>query len=96
LPRYPSIDRDLSPVVDESVTWDAIRHVIEANDPDLLESVEYVTVYRGKPIPKGRKSVTLRMRFRDPDRTLKHEEVTEQIQGVVKALSDSLNAEIRD
>ena len=96
LPRYPAIDRDLSLIVAESVTWDAIREVIEADDPALLESVEYVTVYRGKPIAKGRKSVTLRMRFRDPQRTLKHEEVTEQVQGVVKALGDSLDAELRD
>jgi len=95
LPRFPAIERDLSIIVDESAAWDAIDRTIAEVDPPLMERVEFVTVYRGKPIEKGRKSVTFRMCFRDPQRTLEHDEVNDQVDRVVTALNKSLNAELR-
>jgi phenylalanyl-tRNA synthetase beta chain len=96
LPRFPPIDRDLSIVVDEAVAWSQVSQIIEEAKPALMESVSFVTTYRGKPIPAGRKSVTCRMCFRDPSRTLQHDEVTEQVTQVVAALASGLGAELRD
>ena len=95
LPRFPAIERDLSLIVDEPVTWEEVDRLIARTRPALLEAVEFVTVYRGKPIAPGRKSVTLRMTFRDPQRTLKHEEVNPQVQAVVDSAARELNAEVR-
>lgn len=95
LPRYPAIERDLSIVVDEATPWSAIAEHIRAAEPALLEDTAFVGVYRGKQMGAGRKSVTLRMTFRDPERTLKHEEVTEQVDAVVARLKDQVNAELR-
>ena len=95
LPRYPAIERDLSIVVDESTAWSTIAEHIRAAEPALLEDTAFVGVYRGKQMSAGRKSVTLRMTFRDPERTLKHEEVTEQVDAVVARLKDQVNAELR-
>lgn len=95
LPRFPAIERDLSVAVDEATAWRSIEEHIRAVDPALLEGVAFVGVYRGKQVGKGRKSVTLRMTFRDPARTLKHDEVTEQVDAVVARLKDQVNAELR-
>lgn len=95
LPRYPAIERDISIVVDESTPWSAIAEHIRVAEPALLEDTAFVGVYRGKQMGAGRKSVTLRMTFRDPERTLKHEEVTEQVDAVVARLKDQVNAELR-
>jgi phenylalanyl-tRNA synthetase beta chain len=61
----------------------------------MLEELRFVTVSRGKPVPAGRKSVTLRLVFRDPQRTLRHEEVDPQVATVLSRLTEDLGAELR-
>lgn len=95
LPHHPAIARDVSAIVQESIAWDAVRQTIESLPLDHLESLRFVTAFRGKQIGPGRKSLTLRLRFRAADRTLVHDEVDPQIDAVVKALRDRFDAEIR-
>src|SRR5690606_15117627 len=95
LPRFPGIERDPSIPVDEGVRWDAIDAAARGANPALLESVAFLGIYRGKPIEKGRKSVSFRMTFRDPARTLRHEEVDPQVAAVVEALKANVAAELR-
>ncbi|MEM9110724.1 MAG: phenylalanine--tRNA ligase subunit beta [Planctomycetota bacterium] len=95
LPKYPAIERDLSVVVDEATPWQAIADTVVTADPDLLESTRFVGTYRGKQVGKGKKSVTLRMQFRDPSTTLRHEQVDPQVEAVVKALGEQVGAELR-
>lgn len=96
LPRYPGIQRDLSVVVDDATPWSAIEAAARDVRPDLLESLTFVGVYRGKPIPRGRKSVTLRMTFRDPRSTLRHEQVDPQVERVLACLREAVGAELRN
>ncbi|HCD34195.1 MAG TPA: phenylalanine--tRNA ligase subunit beta, partial [Phycisphaerales bacterium] len=65
LSRFPAIERDLSVLVKDEVTWDQIQEQVLATKPEFMESLDFVTTYRGKPIPKGIKSVSLRLTFRD-------------------------------
>ncbi len=95
LARFPGIERDLSIVVDEAVAWASVEQAVRSVEPALLESLAFVGVYRGKPIAKGQKSVSLRMIFRDPERTLTHDEVDPQVAAVVSALTEQLQAELR-
>jgi phenylalanyl-tRNA synthetase beta chain len=95
LPEFPGIDRDLSLIVDESIRWEQIEAA--ANDLDLDRCVghDLVGIFRGKQAGEGKKSVTLRLHFRDDSRTLRHEEVDPQIELLAKSAKDSLGAEIR-
>lgn len=95
LPTYPAIERDLSVVVDEPITWAQIEATVRDLSPALMEDLSFMKVYRGKPIEKGQKSVSFRMLFRDPDATLRHEQVDPQVAAVVAALKDKLGAELR-
>lgn len=95
LPAFPPIERDLSLVVDEGTPWAAVREMVEGVKPALLEAVEFVGTYRGKQVGAGKKSVTLRLRFRDPERTLRHEEVDPQVGAVIAAAAKDLRAEVR-
>ena len=60
-----------------------------------LEDVLYVATFRGKNIAAGKKSVTLRLRFRDASRTLTHEEVNDPVSTAIEALVEKCGAEIR-
>ncbi|MFK7788102.1 MAG: phenylalanine--tRNA ligase subunit beta [Phycisphaeraceae bacterium] len=95
LPKYPAIERDLSVVVDEATPWQSIAATISDANPALLESANFVGTYRGKQVGQGKKSVTLRMQFRDPTTTLRHEQVDPQVETVVKALSKEVDAQLR-
>jgi len=94
-PAFPAIERDLSVVVDDAVAWSAIESAVRAEEPALLEGLRYVGVYRGKQVGAGKKSVTLRLVFRDPGRTLRHEEVDPQVAQVVAALERKVGAALR-
>ena len=75
LPRYPSIARDISIVVDETLPAETVRGTIRAAAPDTLVSVREFDRYQGKGVPEGRVSLSLRLTFRSLERTLTDAEV---------------------
>jgi phenylalanyl-tRNA synthetase beta chain len=96
LPAFPGIERDLSVVVDETIAWAKIDDVIAGANLDRLEARRFVGVYRDpKKLGPGKKSLTLRLAFRDGSRTLRHEEVDPQVAAVVSALKSAVGAELR-
>jgi phenylalanyl-tRNA synthetase beta chain len=95
LPRFPGIERDLSVVVADAVPWAQIEIAVCDTQPAMLESLRFVGTYRGKPIDKGSKSVTFRMLFRDPARTLRHDEVDPQVHAVIDRLKQDVGAQLR-
>lgn len=95
IPAFPGIDRDVSLIVGEAVTWAKVREVITGTAADRLVGAAFIGTFRGKQIGEGRKSMTVRMHFRDPARTLRHEEVDGQVAHVVATLKSSVGAELR-
>ena len=95
LPRFPAIDRDLSLIVEEKVLWADITAAVEKKAPVELEGICFAGIYRGKPIEAGKKSVTVSLRFRDEDGTLRHEIVDAFEAEILGELKSALNAELR-
>lgn len=96
LPAFPGIERDVSFIVPEAVTYASIEGGVAATGVKWLESCGFVGTYRGPQIGKGRKSVTLRLTFRDSARTLTHEEVDGPAAEVVGKLKTLVGAEVRE
>ncbi|GAB4544304.1 MAG: phenylalanine--tRNA ligase subunit beta [Phycisphaerales bacterium] len=95
LPAFPAIERDLSLVLDESVAWRDVETRLAAMDLDKCVGHAFVSTFRGKQVGAGKKSVTFRLRFRDDERTLRHEEVDPQVESVVGVMTKELGAELR-
>jgi phenylalanyl-tRNA synthetase beta chain len=95
LPDHPAIERDLSAIVKESVHWAQLVDIAAALNLTHHEATEFVTVYRGKGIEAGHKSLSMRIRFRAADRTLTREEVEPPIESLIAALRSQVDAEIR-
>jgi phenylalanyl-tRNA synthetase beta chain len=74
---FPAATQDLSVVVDESVPAGAVRDAVIEGAGALLESAVLVDDYRGAGLEPGTKSLTLALRFRASDRTLRAAEATE-------------------
>jgi phenylalanyl-tRNA synthetase beta chain len=86
LPRYPSIARDISIVVDEILPAEAVRGTIRSAAPDTLVSIGEFDRYQGKGVPEGRVSLSLRLTFRSLERTLTDAEVQQAMGRVIAAL----------
>jgi len=95
LPAFPAIERDLSVIVEESRPWAEISSVVESSAVELFEEVSFVGTFRGEQAGAGKKSVTMRLRFRDPSRTLRHEEVDPQMAAIVGSLEKEIGAGVR-
>jgi len=95
LPTFPATDRDVSVIVSETVLWDDIAGAITAAAPAKLESLRFVTTYRGKPLEAGKKSVTFRMTFRDPAATLTDDAVNPQVDKLISHLGSAVGAVVR-
>jgi len=92
-PRYPEAARDISLILDEAVTWQAIRDEIRDLRERLIERVDLFDLYRGKPIPPGKKNLGIRIHYRSSEQTLTeeriavlHQKVAERIIGKFQAV----------
>lgn len=96
LPKFPSTARDIALLVDEDMEVGSIEAVIREFGGRILEDVRLFDVYRGQQVDEGKKSVAFSLIYRDKDKTLTDEEVTEVHSGVLDALKDKLNAVLRE
>lgn len=96
VPRFPGVGRDLAFVVDDAVPAARMLAEIRAADAKgLLEQVALFDVYKGNPVPAGKKSIAYRLSLRAPDRTLTDVEADALCKAVEARLTQELGAEIR-
>ena len=91
---YPALRQDLAVIVDEDVPAGALVEVARAAVPELRDARVF-DVYRGDPVPEGRKSVALALAFQAPDRTLADDEAAGMREQIVAALGEQFAAELR-
>ena len=92
LPQFPLVEKDLSLIVDESVTWEDISKVIKSK----VKELEFMEEYRGNQIPKGKKSIMLRVKIGNEDSTMTSEEISKKMSGIVTSLNRVCGAELRE
>lgn len=95
LPRFQAVRRDMSLIVDEAVRYEQIEQAVRQAAPSDMESLNFVTTYRGKPLPAGKKSVTLSLVFRSAEGTLTSAQVDEPMRAVLESARQLLKAEVR-
>jgi phenylalanyl-tRNA synthetase beta chain len=95
LPRFPSIVRDVSLLVDRKVPIGELLSAARDAKAEHFIGAHFVGAYEGKGIPDSKRSVTLRFEYRADDRTLRDEEVDEIHSPLVESLKAKFNAEVR-
>jgi phenylalanyl-tRNA synthetase beta chain len=86
LDRFPAVERDLSILCDEATPAAEIDARVRAAAGQGLRSVSLLDRYTGNQVPPGKVSLTVSLRFQDPERTLTSEEVQAAVDGVVREL----------
>jgi phenylalanyl-tRNA synthetase beta chain len=95
LPRFPSIVRDVSLLVDREVSLGELISAAEKQSGTHFIGANFVGTYEGEGIPDNKRSVTLRFEYRAPDRTLRDEEIDDIHWPIIKALQEKFSAEVR-
>ena len=93
--RLPVVSQDLAIVVSEEVAAGRVQILIKETGGALLTEVTLFDLYRGKPIPEGKKSLAFRLTFYPQDKTLTEEEVTKIRQRIESRLVREVGAETR-
>lgn len=93
--RFPSVERDLSFLLDRSVEFARIRNEIKELGLHGLQDFCLIDLYQGSNISDDKVSLTVRMVFSDPAKTLVQEEVDAACESVRDLLKNSFSAEMR-
>ncbi|HSS59836.1 MAG TPA: phenylalanine--tRNA ligase subunit beta [Candidatus Limnocylindrales bacterium] len=96
LPRFPSVERDLAVVVEETVAAGALLASIKELAGDLLEGARAFDEYRGSQMPEGHKSIAFTLTFRSPERTLTDAEVDRVMAEIKLGLEKRHRARFRE
>ena len=89
LPRHPFVVRDVSLVVADALPAEIIHGTIQAaarNTPAPLVAAAFFDRYQGKGVPDGAVSLSVRLTFQAPDRTLTDAEVQQSFDTIMAAL----------
>ncbi len=73
--KFPPVYRDISLVVEEGVYSSDVLELLRKLGGPLLEDVRLFDIYQGKGIPEGHRSLAYSLAYRDPERTLRDDEV---------------------
>jgi phenylalanyl-tRNA synthetase beta chain len=92
LARFPAVHRDLALIVDESVSAGAILEEIRGANPGLVAEIKIFDLYRGNPIPSGKKSIAFRLKYQEEGRTLTDAEVNELHRQIARRLIEKHGA----
>ena len=97
MPEFPMTDYDISFLVDASVKWSDIYSAIlgKKSEGALLRDAKFVDEYKGKQVPAGKKSVTVRLVIGSDEKTLTSAEIEQVANSAIKKLSKTVGAETR-
>lgn len=93
--KFPGVELDLAFVVDQTVSAQSLVDSIKHAGGQLLSEVSIFDVYQGEHIPANKKSLAFRLNFLSSDRTLQETEVNASKDGIVKALTEKFQAQLR-
>ncbi|NLO92066.1 MAG: phenylalanine--tRNA ligase subunit beta [Elusimicrobia bacterium] len=92
--QFPSAWRDISVVVPRRHAYAEVEAELRKS-VSSLETLELVDLYEGKGVPEDGRSLSFRLTFCLPDRTLSDSEVDAQIKKALDALSERFGAVLR-
>jgi len=95
LPRYPSVVRDISLLLNRTIALDDVLNAVKEKHIADFRGVKLVGTFEGGNIPPSKRSVTLRLEYRSDERTLRDEEVEERHAQLTTSLLETFAAQQR-
>jgi phenylalanyl-tRNA synthetase beta chain len=93
--KFPEVRRDLSLVLDASVTFEQIKELALKTERKILTDINVFDVYEGKHIENGKKSYSLSFTLLDKEQTLTDQAIEATMAKLMATFEKELNTTIR-
>jgi phenylalanyl-tRNA synthetase beta chain len=93
--KFPEVRRDLSLLIDKSVSFDKLQKIAKQVDNKILKSVSLFDVYEGNKLPEGKKSYALSFIMADKTKTLTDKYVDKVMGKLMDSFKEKAGAEVR-
>jgi len=93
--KFPAVRRDLSMLIDKSVSFGQLKQIAQKTERKLLKEVSVFDVYEGDKLPAGKKSYALSFIIQDIEKTLTDKAIDAIMQKLIYNLGKEAGAEIR-
>ncbi|RYF73887.1 MAG: phenylalanine--tRNA ligase subunit beta, partial [Cytophagaceae bacterium] len=95
VPRFPEVRRDLSLVLDKSVSFEQIQKLAAQTERKLLRSINVFDVYEGDNLGSGKKAYAVSFTLQDATQTLTDAVIDKTMQRLMSQFEKELGAVIR-
>ena len=95
IPKFPQVRRDFALLIDDHVSFDALKKIALDTEKNILNAVQLFDVYQGNNLPEGKKSYGVSFYFQDPKKTLTDKYVDKIMQKLQKQFESQVGAELR-
>jgi phenylalanyl-tRNA synthetase beta chain len=95
IPKFPEVRRDLSLVIDKTLSFKEIKALAERTERKLLKAVNVFDVYEGPTLGEGKKSYSVSFTLQDETQTLTDAVIDKTMQRLIQLYERELGAVIR-
>lgn len=95
LPKFPAVKRDLSLLLDSSVTFGEIYNLAFQSERKLLKEVDLFDVYEGNKLAANKKSYAVSFLLQDEGKTLNEKQIDKIMQKLQATFEKNLEASLR-
>lgn len=95
IPKYPSVRRDLSLVLDKRIEFKQIKSITQELGGDKLIDINVFDIYEGKPLQDNEKSYCISFVWQDASKTLEDAEIDSIVDQLITRFEEKLRAKIR-
>ena len=93
--KYPSVERDLALVIDQTVAYSAIEQAIKTVQLDALKEIRVFDIFESDKLGLNKKSVAINFVFNAGSATLTDTEIDGMMKKLMAAFEKNIQAEIR-
>lgn len=95
LPKTQPVKRDLSLLLDSTVSMAEIEGAVRKVENRLVTDVTLFDVYQGDKLPAGKKSYAISILLQDAEKTLQDKYIDRVMSKIIETLKRNFNAELR-
>jgi phenylalanyl-tRNA synthetase beta chain len=95
IPKFPSVKRDLSLLLDKSISFEKIKNIALNTDKKLIKDVQIFDYFEGEKIGADKKSYAISLLLLDENKTLTDKEIDKVMGKVQSSLEHQLQAQLR-
>lgn len=95
LPKFPSVRRDLSLILDKSVKFEDIKNAAFNSERKLLKEVNLFDVYEGDKLESNQVSYAISLVLQDKSQTLTDKKIDKSVSRILEGITNDTGAELR-